>query len=280
MTEITRFTDYPLHRREHPDYRQLLLQMRTQLEKLGYCQLPDFLSAKSLQRLQRQYRDLARHCAKQHGREVNCYYSPANENRPPDHPQNTFFTREFGVIRTDMLPDGCLLQQIYDDRNLMIFIRDVLGIPALYQSRDAYQSLTINCMQAGEHLHWHFDCNDFAVTLAIQAPEEGGEFEFVRDIGRTNSEDISRVLADNHSNLPERLIPRQFAVTEGTLVIFKGGESLHRVLPVKGRRVRLVAALQYHSRDGARDDPRMTQRIYGIDPSLHCGSKEKIVGVQ
>ena len=42
---------------------------------------------------------------------------------------------------------------------------------------------------------------------------------------------------------------------------------------VRGERVRLVAALQYHHTDDAFDPPEMTERIYGVPLSEHLGPK-------
>lgn len=55
------------------------------------------------------------------------------------------------------------------------------------------------------------------------------------------------------------------------------GESLHRVRPVQGDQLRLVAALQFHTSDTAFDPPEMTQRIYGVPVRDHVGPKPTVV---
>eukprot|EP00054_Salpingoeca_dolichothecata_P010703 m.59597 g.59597 ORF g.59597 m.59597 type:complete len:74 (-) comp19114_c0_seq6:34-255(-) len=61
-------------------------------------------------------------------------------------------------------------------------MKAVLDEPELYHSNDPFQSLTINSMRQDEYLHWHFDNNDFAITLCLQEPEAGGALEFVPNI--------------------------------------------------------------------------------------------------
>ena len=74
----------------------------------------------------------------------------------------------------------------------------------------------------GDEQGWHFDDNEFVISLLLQKPAQGGEFEYVPMI---------------------RSDP-------GTLALFRGTRSLHRVSPVGQGPTRLIALLSYDARPG------------------------------
>jgi len=263
---------YLIHARESAAYKSLISSCQANLQDHGCCRLPAFITPEGIARLKAEALPSAEAVlGNQRGRKVNCYYTQAVTDLAPKHPVNVMFDRNFGVIRDDMLPPSSTLRAVYEDDQLKDFIADVLGLPFVYRSRDAYQGLTINVMTEGESLHWHFDCNSFAITLGIQEPAAGGELEFVPNIGRQNFEAIEATYYD----LPKKLPSYNYKTQEGELIFFRGGESLHRVKPVEGSRMRLVAALQYHVTDDAFDRPDMTERIYGVPVSEHIGPKSR-----
>uniref|UniRef100_A0A0G4H8N7 Fe2OG dioxygenase domain-containing protein n=1 Tax=Chromera velia CCMP2878 TaxID=1169474 RepID=A0A0G4H8N7_9ALVE len=354
-----------------PEYVELVGQCRVSLCRDGFCKLEGFVTRDAVATMREELRELSEGCSgNQRGRQVNAYYTLPDASLPPDHPQNVLFDREFGVVRDDMLHPSCRLRLLYNCPWVLRLVADVLDVPRVFQSRDAYQALTVNVMKEGESLHWHFDCNECAITLGLQAPEGGGQLEFVPDIGRESFADIQAVIfgstgypqqlqqeevredrnkeepadaaqlfltpkrdmlegkqeleenfcgvrgvcgseesretlsnsepelkgsavtkesslsgttgsdsasvSEGHSNI----FCKRLEVSEGALVFFRGGQSLHRVLPVRGKTTRLVAALQFHLSDSAHDAPEMTKRIYGVLPSEHRGRKETVVSAE
>ena len=297
-------TKYPIHLRGSDAYKSLVASARESLEKDGCCRLQNFILPAAVLRMQVECGSLVGAAlGNQYGRSVNCWYSKGDSSLPQAHPLNVHFAREFGVIRDDMIGENDVVRQVYNNLHLIRFVADILGVPSLYQSRDSYQALTVNVMTNGEHLHWHFDCNECAVTLGIQEPEGGGELEFVPNIGRHNYESIAEIFEEDnarnraqHSSTTDcltHLLPtRDFAsgpltaspksgriqrhsyqTTAGTLIFFRGYNSLHRVCEVKGSTPRLVAALQFHTSADAFDSPETTRRIYGVPVSEHLAPK-------
>ena len=353
LIDLIDFGSYPIDDRESPGYDALVCAARTSLQAAGCFRLPGFVTPHGVGLIKRECLDIAASedvIGNQVGRQVNVYYTEGSESKPDSHPVNTFFDRQFGAIRDDMIGGGgggggggeSALRTIYDDQRVVSFVADVMGVPKLFQSRDSYQALTVNVMKENDHLHWHFDCNACAVTLGIQVPESGGELEFVPNIGRESYDAIERVLAGDYhrtqtagdgaiaavaavadgnnamrggsagadgtttiaaadtagggatdggatddgssgggrvSSLVSSLVSSyQYHTGEGELVFFCGGDSIHRVRDVKGDRLRLVAALQFHTSDDAFDPPDMTERIYGVPMAQHVGPKDTIVG--
>ena len=167
------------------------------------CRLPGFLTPSGIREVQAECAEPAKRArSNQVGRAVNCYYGDPDSSLPASHPHNHMFERQFGVIRDDMIAPGATLRAVYGNASLMRFVADVLGRDRIYQSRDAYQALTVNVMHDGDSLHWHFDCNACAITLGVQEPEAGGDLEFLPNIGRDNHADIEAVIHERADRPP------------------------------------------------------------------------------
>ena len=285
---------YPIDARQSPEYAELVSTARDSLRRAGCFRLPGFVTSDGVRSIKREVLgvvDAGGVIGNQVGRAVNCYYTKGDKSLPESHPLNTFFDRQFGAIRDDMIQHDGDLRKIYDDKEVVSFVADVLGVPKLYQSRDSYQALTVNVMGDEDHLHWHFDCNACAITLGIQVPESGGELEFVPYIGRGSYDSVEQVLAGRYrsqlavdaasagaaADAQSGLSTYRYETGEGELVFFCGGQSMHRVRAVKGDRLRLVAALQFDTTDQCFDPPDMTQRIYGVPMEQHVGPKKSVV---
>ena len=113
-------------------------------------------------------------------------------------------------------------------------------------------------VDGGEH-GWHFDESEFTVTLMLQAPETGGAFEYVPQIrGRADEKDIvGRVLDGDRNGVVE------LPFTAGTLLIFGGNQTLHRVTRVGGKRARLVPVLCYAEEPDLVNSESVRQLFWG-----------------
>jgi predicted 2-oxoglutarate/Fe(II)-dependent dioxygenase YbiX len=110
---------------------------------------------------------------------------------------------------------------------------------------DPLARLNVMCYRAGQGLGWHFDRSPFTTTLLLQAPDEGGMFEYrtaLRSETDPNYDGVGRLLAGNDSEL------RRMPVKAGTLNLFKGKNTIHRVTPVAGERDRIIAVFSYYPR--------------------------------
>jgi len=87
----------------------------------------------------------------------------------------------------------------------------------------------------------------FRVSLAIQSADRGGDFEVAPRIRSSDDEryaEVARVLDGDSTGVVT------LAMSPGTLLIFEGRHSLHRVSPIHGRRLRHVGLLAYDTRRG------------------------------
>ncbi|MEH6546753.1 MAG: hypothetical protein V7701_10010 [Sneathiella sp.] len=210
----------------------------------GALVMPQFLLADTVKTIAAEgeaHRDQAYFCDDHH----NVYLTPPDPDYAMDHPRNRLILSSKGCIPDDVVPADSPLRVLYEAEKFKGFLCDVLGEEALYEYADPLSSINLHYADAGLELGWHFDNSAFAITLMIQAPEAGGAFEYVKDLrdadsGEMNFEGVRKVLDG------ERTV-ETLSMPAGTLVLFRGRNSLHRVAPVKGPTTRMLVVLAYNN---------------------------------
>ena len=108
--------------------------------------------------------------------------------------------------------------------------------------------INIHYARKSEELGWHFDNSSFAITLLLQAPKEGGVFQYVSDLRNTKSEEMN--FDGVEAVLNDKAPVKTLHMKKGTLVLFRGLNSLHRVTPTIGNRTRILVVLAYNNKPG------------------------------
>jgi len=141
----------------------------------------------------------------------------------------------------------------------------ILRRSPLHRYADPLGAMNLAVMHEGDALGWHFDQTDFVVSLALQPSEGGGEFENVQRLRWVDGggieeryDTVARVLADQAPELVTTV-----PMTAGTLMLFEGRWSLHRVTPVVGPTVRHVALFGYDTQPGTMSSDLLKQIRYG-----------------
>ena len=115
-------------------------------------------------------------------------------------------------------------------------------------------------MKEGHYFPWHFDGNEFTVSILIQEAEEGGLFEFVPDIrkpGDENLDSVKSILKGSRDRVRSlKLRPRD-------MQLFKGRYSLHRVTRVQGKIKRIIALPSYTTYPKMINRPEHSIQVYG-----------------
>ena len=81
-------------------------------------------------------------------------------------------------------------------------------------------------MHKDHYFPWHFDGNEFTLSILVQKAEKGGLFEYspdLRSVENENFDEVKKVLDGDRSRV------RQLKLEPGDLQIFKGRFTLHRV---------------------------------------------------
>ena len=162
---------------------------REELERSGCVVLEGFLTPQAVDSMCKEARSnqqLAYYCVQEH----NVYLTPQDENYPHDHPRNRKLTSTKGCITADQVAEDSVLRSLYDSTQFRDFLCAVLGEDELYEYADPLSSINIHYASEGQELAWHFDNSSFAITLLIQRPEAGGDFQYIRGLRYTANGDL------------------------------------------------------------------------------------------
>ncbi|MEY4630118.1 MAG: hypothetical protein RIQ81_238 [Pseudomonadota bacterium] len=256
--KIVRLDLYPVHDPGCPAARQLVARCQEQMLG-GACELPDFLTKDAVEILQLESA-IMEHKAFFKPVVGNPYLTPEDPKLPADHPNRMTETTRVGVLAYDEYPTDSLLRQIYEWDPMMHFIGQVLKLPQIHRYADPMGGLNLSVMQDGDYLRWHFDQTDFVSSISIQTSTEGGEFEYVPMIRTEKDEnygEVSQLLKGDRSKVA--------TITNhpGTLLLFRGRWSIHRVTPIKGTRSRLMGLFGFDSKAGVKSSPHLYDIRYG-----------------
>lgn len=125
---------------------------------------------------------------------------------------------------------------------------------------DPLARANVMAYREGEALNWHFDRSEFTTTLLLQAPEEGGDFEYRTDLRSDNDpnyQGVADLLEGRDVNV------KVLRLKAGTLNVFRGKNTAHRVTPVKGRRDRMIAVFSYYEKPGVQFSAEERVGFYG-----------------
>lgn len=250
---------YPIFDLGAPAMQEVLRWARAQLAATGACEVPDFLTPAGLTAVTADAQTLTPLAYRSTG-VGSAYLEVPDFNLPADHPRRTLGEYAVGVIAYDMFPATSPLRRLYEWDPMMEFIGAVLQRGRLCRYADPLGALNLAVMGDGDQLQWHFDQTDFVVSLAIRDGEHGGDFEVAPRIRSADDERYPAVRAvlDGTSDAVVRL-----PMTPGTLLIFEGRYSIHRVSPIRGSTDRLVGLLAYDTKPGTVSTELLRLSRYG-----------------
>ena len=230
------------------------------LEQDGVLVLPDFITPKALAEMQVEAaagEDQAYFCAQNH----SIYLTPNDPSFDADHPANRQVVSSKGCICDDVVAAASPLRALYDDTDFRAYVAQVTGQAELHPYADPLSSINIHYARRGQELGWHFDNSSFAITLLIQKPDAGSRFEYIKDLRDAGSNDMNY---DGVGDLLDgRVQPQVLQMEPGTLVLFRGRNSIHRVSPNESDRVRMLAVLAYNDAPGVELSESARMTFYG-----------------
>ena len=227
---------YPIADLESPQARAVIADGRAQLARQGLCLFPGFVHEKALAAMVAEAQALEPQV--HHAETWITGVDEGAEQVIHDPTRNAC-----GAVAYDLLPADAAIRRLYELDQLLGLFRGLLGLEQFYRCADPVSSCMPMYYRNGDELGWHFDPNDGVVTLLLQKPKVGGAFEFVPGIGRKP--------ADFHPYLKGKregvVVP---PIEPGTLSLFRGERSLHRVTPVSGPVPRIMLTMSFHTTPG------------------------------
>ncbi len=257
---------YPIHRLDSPVRDELVADTRAQMNAVGCCRISNFMRPEAIDAMLAEAVDLTPQTfwAEQ---EHNPYASPKDPQLPHDHPRNTYQHRMSGFINSDVLPAASPLNAIYNSNVMTHFVWECIGTTQpIYQWADPLGRNPYGVMQTDHYFPWHFDGNEFTVSILVQKAEQGGVFEYVPDIRTPNAENFERV---QHILEGGRDGVHELDLQPADLQLFKGRFSLHRVTPIVGPTTRYIALPTYVHDPYRMNRPHHAISYYGRATQLH-----------
>jgi hypothetical protein len=259
MDDLVDLERYPLRDLGAPAARQMVHDARLHLADAGYAELPGFLSRDGIARLVADAQWIAARGHRSAG-VGTAYLERPDPDLDQGHPRRWSGPYSLGAVPYDVMPRTCLLRQLYEWDPLTDLVSAVLGRGPLHRYADPFGALNLAVMGEGDELQWHFDQTDFVVSLAIQTADEGGVFE-VAPFVRTNDDErydaVAQVLNGESTSV------KTIAMNPGTLLVFEGRNSIHRVSPISGGTLRHVGLLAYDTSPGSTGSELLRMSRYG-----------------
>jgi hypothetical protein len=254
LNNIVHLESYPIDDATFTD------QCKQQLDQTGTLVLNDFLTSKAIGKIVTEgmdYQHLAFYSTSKH----NVYLKESDPSFSADHVRNLLVNSSKGCITDDQIPEDSPLRILYDSALFRTFLAKIFGEQQLHNYADKLSSINLHYASEDQELGWHFDESSFAITLLLQAPEAGGDFEYVEnmrdaDLGEMNFAGVAEVLTG-------KTVVKSLQAQAGTLSLFRGRNAIHRVTPTQGATTRMLVVLAYNSQPDVALSESARMTFYG-----------------
>ncbi|WP_292146859.1 2OG-Fe(II) oxygenase [Mesorhizobium sp.] len=237
---------YPLNREGSAEWQRLVDDSKAALAANGMFNLEGFLRPGIAEKAVAEIRPVMDTRSHVHKRMHNIYFKLSIPELAPDHPALRKVETISHTVCADQMPGSTILS-IYEYEPLVRFLAAAMDKPQLHVMQDPLARANVMGYRAGEALNWHFDRSEFTTTLLLQAPEHGGDFEYRTDLRSDDDPNYDGVAKLLEGRDPEAKILR---IKAGTLNVFRGKNTAHRVTTVEGNRERMIAVFSYYERPG------------------------------
>ncbi|WP_424186540.1 HalD/BesD family halogenase [Actinokineospora sp. G85] len=259
VDEVVDTDRYPLGATGSAEWGEVVARARAGLAGEGCVVLADFIRPELREALREEGRAVEDQ-AHFDTEVVNAYNIAVDADLPADHPARRTLVKGNAFVARDRLPAHGVLARLYTCEVFQRFVADCFELPRLHELADPLSGLVLNVVRPGMSHPWHFDTNEFTVSMLTQEADAGGEFQYcpgIRSRTEENLDDVRGVL-DGDTRLVKRL-----ALRPGDLQLFKGRFALHRVDTVTGRVARHSAIFAYSERPGVIGSVERTRQLFG-----------------
>ena len=260
---------FPIDKPKSSRYQYIIKEAQEALDFDGCYVLPSIVNKEAINDM-RQEAEKIESLAHYTSNKVNVYFSKDDPTYPKDHARRFFMNRSNGFVSGDKFPEHSIIKELYYSIELKNFIADCLGVK-MYHYADPLASLTMNVNKPGDRFSWHYDTNEFTVTMLVQDCDEGGVFQYVPNIRNKEDEcydEVLKLLKGDMSRIKE------IKLNEGDLQLFKGRYALHRATRAEGNTTRNLVVYTYTEKENVIGSSYRSEELYGKTLDVH---KEKRV---
>lgn len=260
---------YPIDRPDDPGLRETILRAREGLARDGCARIGGFIREALRDALAAETDRLVR-AALFSSEPYTPYGTPPDETFPADHPRQRVHRTTSGNVTRDLIDEDTLIYRLYRSAAFKAFVAACLEAEVIHEFADPMRSLTINAMPEGTTLGWHFDANEFVVSLMTRRAAAGGAFDYCPGIRAPGNENYAAVRAVLDG---DRGLVKSLDLQVGDLQIFKGRYSMHQVAPTQGERHTVIFG--YAREPGYIGSVASTLRIYGRVMQAHIDAEAR-----
>ncbi|WP_115790120.1 HalD/BesD family halogenase [Arthrobacter silvisoli] len=259
IADILDLERYPLDRLDSPKGRLLLDSCRAALRFEGACQLPGLVKQDAVQRLVAEALDKQDQAFRTDNTH-NVYFEGIDESLPSGDPATLLQHSSKKAVAWDLIEKDSPLRIAYEWEGLTNFIGQAMEMDSLHKYADPLGACSLMIFEEGDELGWHFDRSPFAVTLMLQPSTAGGEYQYFHRLRTPGDENKAGVAARLRGSEAGRI---KLSSEPGTLSMFRGQYSMHRVTPVQGQQTRINAVLAYSEKPDDKMNSLTQQLFYG-----------------
>jgi len=237
---------YPLDQPDSPACHALVEQCRADLVKEGMFTLPGFMRPAVATQAARALAPKFETESFRHERAHNIYFLKSIPDLPEEHPALTQCLTSNNTLCLDQMPDSPMAE-LYAWPEFAAFLAATMEKTALFPMDYPLAGLNVMSYHEGQTLNWHFDRSEFTTTLLLQAPQKGGEFIYRTDLrgdDDPNYDGVARLLTGNDPQV------RSLNLAPGSLNVFRGKNTPHRVGDVRGSLPRVISVFSFYERPG------------------------------
>ena len=265
LENIINLNEYPINQTNSDEYKKLIDKNKKLLDQDGCCVLPNFIKTQSLSKMKE---EVERNLDKIYWTKDshNPYFTKDDPELSKDHPKRIFTFRESGYLNSDDLETDSDLDTLYESDEMLKFVSDSLGVYPLYKWADPLGKNPYSVMHEDHYFPWHFDGNEFTLSILIQKADKGGLFEYSPDLRNENNEnfdEVTKVLRGDRKTV------KSLDLKPGDLQIFKGRFSMHRVTKIEGKTSRYIALPTYVKDPYRVNKPEHSKQVYGKALPIH-----------
>lgn len=250
---------YPIHQLDSTTGLELIDRFRSELNATGVLTLAGFLRQSVVEECVAHLSPIIEKESFVHNREHNIYFDDHLDKVAEDASVMARMHTTSLTVCGDQIMSS-VLWDLYQWQPMIDFIAAIVGKDRLYPMDDPLAGLNIKSMRNGDVTNWHFDRSEFTITLLLQQPVSGGVFQVRRNLrsdGDPNYSGVRKLLEGEDREV------RSFHLEPGTLTVFLGKHSAHRVSPVSGSTKRIVAVFSYFDSPGVRFSDEDRTQFYG-----------------
>jgi len=259
VRDILDLERFPLDKPGSPEWQALIQRCRADLDNAGMFNLEGFVRPAAVDRALNEIKPVMDTLSFTHRRSHNIYFKKEITGLPADHPALRRVETINHTVCSDQIPASIPLW-IYEWPQFAVFLAAAMNKETLFAMRDPLARVNVMAYRDGEALNWHFDRSEFTTTLVLQPADAGGEFQYrsnLRTDADPNYDGVARLLAGQDNEV------KILRLGAGTLNVFKGKNTAHRVTPCKGVRERIVAVFSYYERPGVMFSKEEQVGFYG-----------------